>query len=92
MGFSIPDYSPIPAVGDAVPQCPAGVGTAASVPTSTPRIEGGSCLHTTDPTHNRGKAKIIDSFTGIADPLKLQNTRRKNHPKEVRRRPHKVLS
>ena len=69
MGFSIPDYSPIATVGDAVPQHPA-VGTAASVPTSTPRTEGGSCLHTTDPTHNRGKAKVIDYFAAIADPLK----------------------
>ena len=58
MGFSIPDYSSIPAVGDAVPQHPAGMGAAASVPTSTPRNEGGSHLHMTDPTHNRGKVKI----------------------------------
>ena len=66
------DYSPIPAVGDAVPQCPAGMGTTASVPTSTPRIEGGSHLHMSDPTHNIGKTQIIDSFTGISDPLKSE--------------------
>ena len=35
--------------------------------------EGHMHLHTTDPTHNRGKAKIIDSFAGIADPLKSQH-------------------
>ena len=55
MGFSIPDYSPIPTDGDAVPQWPEGPGINASVPTSTPRPEGGSCLHSSDPTHNRGK-------------------------------------
>ena len=70
MGFSIPDYSSIPTVGDAVPQCPAGMGTNASAPTSTPRIEGGPHVHKSDPSHNRSKTQIIDSFTGISDPLK----------------------
>ena len=41
MGFSIPDYSSIPTVGNAVPKWPEGPGTSASVLTSTHRPEGG---------------------------------------------------
>ena len=55
------------------------------VPTSTPRKEGGSHLHVSDPTHHRGKAKIVDSFTGISDQLKSQQQ------KEVRKRTCKTL-
>ena len=72
MGFSIPDYSPIPTVGNAVPQLPEGPGTSASVPTTTPRPEVGSCLHSLDSTHNRGKVQIVNSFAGMSGQLRSQ--------------------
>ena len=34
----------------------------AGIPTSTPRPNKGICLNTSDSTHNRGKANIVDSF------------------------------
>ena len=42
------------------------------IPTSTPRKEEGSHLYISDPIHNRGKAKILDSSQGISDQLKPQ--------------------
>ena len=45
IGFNIAEFSPIPTVGDMVPQTPAGSGTNTPVPTSTPRPNGGSCLN-----------------------------------------------
>ena len=50
------------------------------IPTLTPRKKEGSGLHISDPTHNRSKAKIIDSFQGISDQLKLQEIN-KEQPK-----------
>ena len=58
MGFDPNNYSPIPPVGNAASQQPG-----AALPTSTPRPIGGVDFNTLDPTHNRGKAKIINSFT-----------------------------
>ena len=58
MGFDPNNYSPIPPVGNAASQQPG-----AALPTSTPRPIGGADFNTLDPTHNRGKAKIINSFT-----------------------------
>ena len=57
MGFNSPNYSPIPPVGNTTPQWPRG-----SVPTSMPIPNGGLGLNTSDPTHNRGKAIIVNSF------------------------------
>ena len=37
------------------------------IPSLTPRKKEGSHLHVSDPIHNRGKAKIIDSFQGISN-------------------------
>ena len=71
MGFSSPDYSPIPTVGNTASSCPAGTG----IPTSTPRKVGGSNFNNSDPTHNRGKAKIVDSFAGISDQMKQTERR-----------------
>ena len=65
MGFDPNNYSPIPPVGNAASQQPG-----AALPTSTPRPVGGADFNTSDPTHNRGKAKIINSFTESQEPLK----------------------
>ena len=43
-----------------------------SVPTSTPRPEGGLHLHSSDPTHNRGKVQIVNSFAGMSGQLRSQ--------------------
>ena len=65
MGFDPNNYSPIPPVGNATSQQPG-----AALPTSTPRPVGGADFNTSDPTHNRGKVKIIDSFTESQEPPK----------------------
>ena len=57
MGFESPNYSPIPPVGDVAPQ-----ELRVARPTSTPITNEGLGLNMTDQTHNRGKAKIIDSL------------------------------
>ena len=62
MGFCSPYYSPIPPVGNMNHQQPR-----VSLPTSMPITNGGLGLNTSDPTHNRGKATIINSPT---DPKK----------------------
>lgn len=64
-GFGTPDYSSIHTVRNAVPQQHTGMGTGISVPTSTPKFEGGSHFDISDPTHKIGKSHIIDSFAGI---------------------------
>ena len=56
MGFDPNNYSPIPPVGNAASQ------HAAALPTSTPKPVVETDTNTSDPTHNRGKAKIINSF------------------------------
>ena len=65
MGFDPNNYSPIPPVGSAASQQ-----QGAALPTSTPRPIGGADFNTSDPTHNRGKAKIINSFTEYQEPPK----------------------
>ena len=57
MGFDSPNYSPIPPVRDMAPQQPR-----VSRPTSIPITDGGLGLNMSDPTHNRDKAKIVDSL------------------------------
>ena len=57
MGFDSPNYSPIPPVGDMDPQQPR-----VSRLTSMPITNEGLGLNMSDPTHNRGKAKIVDSL------------------------------
>ena len=42
MGFNMPNYSPIPAIGNTAPQQPTDMRSDASVPTSMPRPQGGS--------------------------------------------------
>ena len=57
MGFDSPNYSPIPPVRNTAPQWPRG-----SVPISTPIPDGGLGLNISNPTHNKGKASIVNSF------------------------------
>ena len=57
MGFDENNYSPIPPVGNATSQ------QGAARPTSTPKPVVDADLNNLDPTHNRGKVKIINSFT-----------------------------
>ena len=84
----MPNYSPIPAIGNTAPQQPTDVSSGASVPTSMPRPQGGSWFNTSDPTYNRGKAKIINSFTDPQEPQEQE----KNSSKGGKKRAHKVLS
>ena len=56
MGFDENNYSPIPPVGNAASQ------QGAAWPTSTPKPVVEANMNTLDPTHNRGKVKIINSF------------------------------
>ena len=67
MGFHIPNYSPIPPFRNAASQQPG-----AAVPTSTPRPNGGVAVNTSDPTHNRGKANIVNSFVNNQDQVQKQ--------------------
>ena len=57
MGFDENNYSPIPLVGNAASQ------QGAAQPTSTPKPVVEANLNTSNPTHNRGKVKRINSFT-----------------------------
>ena len=57
MGFDPNNYSPIPPVGNAASQ------QGAALPTSTPKPVVEADMNILDPTHNRGKVKIINSFT-----------------------------
>ena len=65
MGFCSPNYSPILLVRNANQQQPMVL-----LLTSTPILDGGLGLNTLDPTHNRGKVKIINSFTEPQEPPK----------------------
>ena len=65
IGFCSHNYSPIPPVGNTNQQQPR-----VSLLTSTPITNGGLGLNTSDPTHNRGKAKIVNSFTEPQEPTK----------------------
>ena len=65
MGFCSPNYSPIPPVRNTNQQQPR-----VSLPTSTPITVGGLCLNTSDLTHNRGKATIVNSLTEPQEPTK----------------------
>ena len=65
MGFCSPNYIPIPQVRNTNQQQPR-----ISVPTSIPIADLWLDLNTSDLTHNRGKAKIIDSFTESHKPPK----------------------
>ena len=57
VGFDENNYSPIPPVGNAASQ------QGAAWPTSKPKPVVEANMNTSDPTHNRGKVKIINSFT-----------------------------
>ena len=70
MGFNITEFSPIPTIGDTVPQTLAGSGTNTPVLTSTPRPNGGSHLNNSD--YNRENTHLYNSFTGIAGQVEPQ--------------------
>ena len=57
MGFDENNYSPIPPIGNAAPQ------QGAAWLTSTPKPVVDTDMITSDPTHNIGKVKRINSFT-----------------------------
>ena len=76
MGFNITECSPIPTVGDSVPQTPVRSGTNTPVLTSTPRPIGGSCLHSSNPIPNEENAHMYNSFTGIAGQVEPQKLTR----------------
>ena len=64
MGFDPNYYSPIPPVGNAASQ------QGATLPTSTPKPVVEANMNTSDPTHNRGKVKIINSFATNQEQVK----------------------
>ena len=68
MGFNITECSPIPTIGDSVPQTPA--------QKSTPRPVGGSCLQSSDPIPNEENAHMYNSFTGVAGQVEAQKLTR----------------
>ena len=61
MGFDENNYSPIPPVGKTASQ------QGASRPTSTPKLMVEADLNNSDPTHNRGNVKRINSFTATQE-------------------------
>ena len=63
MGFDPNNYSPIPPVGNAPSQQPE-----VALPTLITRPIGGADFNTSDPVHNRGNVKIINSFTESQEP------------------------
>ena len=72
IGYNIREYSPIPVVRNAIHQISEGTEVNTHIPTSTPRPDGGMCLNNSNPTHNKEKKHIIDSFTGnlsLPEPL-----------------------
>ena len=76
MGFNITECSPIPTIGDSVPQTPVRSGTNTPVLTSTPIPVGGSCLQRSDPIPNEENAHMYNSFTGIAGQVEPQKPTR----------------
>ena len=72
MGFNITECSPIPSIGDSVPQTPVRSGTNTPVPISTPKPVGGSHLQNSDPIPNAENAHMYNSFTDIAGQVEPQ--------------------
>ena len=84
MGFNITECSPIPTIGDSVPQTPVRSGTNTPVLTSTPRPVGGSHLQSSDPIPNEENAHMYNLFTGIAGQVEPQKlTRLESNNKSV---------
>ena len=67
MECNIPNNSPIPLVRTTTSQQ-----RGATVPTSTNKPDRGACLNTSDHTHSRGKANILNSFINAQVPQQLQ--------------------
>ena len=72
MGFDPSNYSPIPPVGNAALQ------QGAALPTWTPKPVVEADMNTLDPTHNRGKINIINSFATNQEQVETM----RNHLKE----------
>ena len=66
-GFDENNYSPIPPVGKTASQ------QGATRLTSTPKMMMEADLNILDPTHNRGKAKRINSFTATQEQVESVN-------------------
>ena len=67
MGFKLTRFSPIPTVGDTVPQTPVGSGTITPVPTSTPRPNGGLDLQNSDLIPNREHTHVPNLYNSFTD-------------------------
>ena len=72
MGFDENNYSPIPPVG--------GVASRNSRPTSTPKPTEEIHLNISDPTHNRGKVKRINSFDTTQEQMDTEAKQSKGGP------------
>ena len=66
MDFDPNDYSPIPPVGNAAIQ------QGAALPTSMPKSVGETDLNISYPTHNRGRANIVNSFVNHQEQVETQ--------------------
>ena len=66
MGFDPNNFSPIPPVGNVAIQ------QGAALPTSMPKSVGEIELKISDPTHNRGRANIVNSFANNKDQVGTQ--------------------
>ena len=66
MGFDPNNFSPIPPVGNAAIQ------QGAALPTSMSKPVGEIDLNISDPTHNRGRANIVNSFANNQEQVGTQ--------------------
>ena len=76
MGLNLTRFSPIPMVGNTVPQTPVSSGTTTPVPTSTPRPSGRSHLNNHDPIPNKQYMHVpnlYNSFLDLQRQFKSQN-------------------
>ena len=74
VGFDENNFSPIPPVGKAASQ------QRATRPTSTPKLMMEADLNISDPTHNRGKVKRINSFTATQEQVETVKKQSKGGP------------
>ena len=74
MGFNENNYSPIPPVSKVASQ------QETTIPTSTLKTMVGVELNISDPTHNRGKTKRINSFTATQEQMDTVTKQSKGGP------------
>ena len=80
MGFNHTIFSPIPTVGDTVPQTLVGSQTITLVPTSTPRPNGGSCLHNSDLIPNREHMHAPNLYSSFSELQRQFNSQKSTGP------------